>query len=182
MNVLELHQNLIEACKQGNRKAQYEIYKLYAKSMYAVAMRILNHQGEAEDILQEAFLEAFQKIHTFRQEASWGSWLKKIVINKALNLLKKRKITFQSYNYENFDLQDENPTEKEQIEWETENLEKIHHAIQLLPDGFRAVFTLYYLENLSHKEIAQMLEISESTSKSQLNRAKNKLKQILQNL
>jgi RNA polymerase sigma factor (sigma-70 family) len=174
-----IHQHLVEECKQGSRKAQYELYKLYSRAMYNASMRILNDSGEAEDVLQEAFLDAFNKINTFRNEANIGSWLKKIVVNKALNQLKKRKIQYTEIdNIESSnDFKDETNTEEQQ-EKEIQ-LEQLHNAIQKLPDGFRTVLTLYILEEYSHKQIAEALSISESTSKSQLNRAKAKLKEIL---
>jgi RNA polymerase sigma-70 factor (ECF subfamily) len=148
--------------------------------MFSVAMRILNSQGEAEDILQDSFLDAFQKIDTFKGDSTFGSWLKRIVINKSLNLLKKRRLEFQ--DIEKHDFKDDSDTEQEQAETESEKLNKIHQAIQLLPDGFRTVLTLYLIEEYSHKQIAEVLNITESTSKSQLNRAKAKLKEILETL
>lgn len=84
------HLPLIEACRRGEQKAQYEIYRLYSKSMYNVAVRIMNYDGEAEDILQDAFLDAFQKINDFRQTSTLGAWLKQIVITRALNQLRNR--------------------------------------------------------------------------------------------
>jgi RNA polymerase sigma-70 factor (ECF subfamily) len=148
--------------------------------MFGVAMRILNSQGEAEDVLQDSFLDAFQKIDTFKGDSTFGSWLKRIVINKSLNLLKKRRLEFQ--DIEKHDFRDDSDTEQEQAETESEKLNKIHQAIQLLPDGFRTVLTLYLIEEYSHKQIAEVLNITESTSKSQLNRAKAKLKEILETL
>ncbi|MCU0438518.1 MAG: RNA polymerase sigma factor [Raineya sp.] len=177
---IDIHKHLVEECRTGSRKAQYELYKLYARAMFGVAMRILNSQGEAEDVLQDSFLDAFQKIDTFKGDSTFGSWLKRIVINKSLNLLKKRRLEFQ--DIEKHDFRDDSDTEQEQAETESEKLNKIHQAIQLLPDGFRTVLTLYLIEEYSHKQIAEVLNITESTSKSQLNRAKAKLKEILETL
>jgi RNA polymerase sigma-70 factor (ECF subfamily) len=173
----DINQQLVDECKQGSRKAQYALYKLYAKAMFGVAMRILNNEAEAEDVLQEAFLDAFQKIETFKGEATFGSWLKRIVINKALNLLKKRRLEFKDIDGQDF--RDDTDSQQEQAETENEKISKIHQAIQSLPDGFRTVLTLYLIEDYSHKQIAEALGITESTSKSQLNRAKVKLKEIL---
>ena len=175
---IDINQQLVDECRQGSRKAQYALYKLYAKAMFGVAMRILNNEAEAEDVLQESFLDAFQKIDSFKGEATFGSWLKRIVINKALNMLKKRRLEFK--DIEAYDFKDDSYTHQEQAETEAEKIAKIHRAIQSLPDGFRTVLTLYLIEEYSHKQIAEVLGITESTSKSQLNRAKAKLRELLE--
>ena len=89
--VLHPHADLIEECRQGSREAFYRLYKLYSRSMYNVGYRIVNNSGEAEDVLQEAFVSAFRNLHYYRGDASFGSWLKRIVVNKAINALKKRR-------------------------------------------------------------------------------------------
>ena len=89
--ILNPHAELIERCRQGDREAHYQLYKLYSRSMYNVGFRIVNHEGEAEDVLQEAFISAFRNLEYYRGDASFGSWLKRIVVNKAINVLKKRR-------------------------------------------------------------------------------------------
>lgn len=142
--------------------------------MYNTAIRMLAHTPEAEDVLQVSFTKVFQQLHTFRNESSLGAWIKRIVVNTALEYLRtKRKLTFVALE-NGQDMADE-PME-EVYDWDAAML---HHAIKKLPDGCRVVFTLYALENLPHKSIAQTLNISESTSKTQYMRAKKLLKEHL---
>jgi len=173
--ILNPHAELIEQCRQGNREAFYRLYKLYAKSMYNVGYRIVNDTGEAEDVLQEAFISAFRNLHYYRGDASFGSWLKRIVVNKAINAIKKRRMEQLPEN-EDFDM-----AEKVQDERDFPfTVEMVRKAIAELPDGYRAVLSLYLLEGYDHGEIAEILGISESTSKSQFNRSKKKLRTILE--
>jgi RNA polymerase sigma-70 factor (ECF subfamily) len=167
-----IHAPLIEDCRKGNRKAQFRLYEQFSKAMYNLAYRILNNREDAEDILQEAFVECFRNLDSFRFESTFGAWLKKIIVNKCLNHIKKKKIdltlceTLPTTIYE----------EEEEVIYETG---KIFKSIELLPDGYRIILTLYLLEGYDHSEISQILGISESTSKSQYSRAKEKLKNIL---
>lgn len=140
---------------------------------------MLNSTEEAEDLLQEAFAEAFNKLESFRFESSFGAWLKRIVVNRCINHLKKRKADL---------LYTDNLPEKDRREndddYEEKQLEvkKIHEAIGLLPEGYRVIFSLYLLEGYDHAEIAEILGVSESTSKSQFSRAKVKIKEIIKTL
>jgi len=166
---------LVKECIKGSRAAQFEIYKLYAKSMYNVALRILNYEEEAEDVLQEAFLDAFTRIVDFRQESTFGLWLKQIVINKSINYLRKRRFEFVDVD-EAVEIPDEDHDDggiKLQVD-------EIRRAIKELPDGYRVVLSLYLLEGYDHEEIAHILKISENTSRTQYMRAKKKLKNILE--
>ncbi|MBY0244438.1 MAG: sigma-70 family RNA polymerase sigma factor [Sphingobacteriaceae bacterium] len=165
---------LVHQCKTGNRKAQFELYKLYAKAMYNVAFRILNYEEEAEDVLQESFLEVFNRINDFREETTFGLWLKQIVINKSINYLRKRKLDLISTD--GLDIPEEENTDESEIEFQ---VEKIRQAIAQLPDGYRVVLSLYLLEGYDHEEISHVLKISESTSRTQYMRAKKKLLEIL---
>jgi RNA polymerase sigma factor (sigma-70 family) len=167
-----IHAPLIEECRSGNSKAQFRLYNQYSKAMYNLAYRILNNREDAEDILQEAFVECFKSIASFRFESTFGAWLKKILINKCINHLKKRKIDLT--------LCDELPvTIYEEDEETTYDTRKIFKGIEMLPDGYRIILTLYLLEGYDHSEISQILGISESTSKSQYSRAKEKLRNML---
>jgi RNA polymerase sigma factor (sigma-70 family) len=143
--------------------------------MYNVAVRIVNHNGEAEDVLQDAFLDAFQKIHDFRQTSTFGAWLKQIVINRALNQLRNRKVQLVDID-ESLDIGDEHPYDEEEVNYD---IQRVQHAIQQLPDGFRTVICLYLLEGYDHEEIAEVLGIAESTSRTQYIRAKKRLLEIL---
>ena len=170
---LNIHQRLIDRCKEGDRRAQEEIYKLYAKPLYNVAFRVLNSRVEAEDVLQESFVKVFQNMDTYRGEATFGAWMKRIVVNTSLNKVKKKKVAF-------VEVKDEIASEEEYEEDEEPfTIEQVREAVSRLPDGFRVVFSLYMFEDRSHKEIAEELGITRSTSKSQLNRAKKKIQQYL---
>jgi RNA polymerase sigma-70 factor (ECF subfamily) len=143
--------------------------------MYNVGYRITGSEEDAEDVLQEAFISAFKNLASYRGDASFGSWVKRIVVNKAINLLKKRKLEMMQDN-EEFDVPIEEPEEEYLPEL---SVSKVKHCIELLPDGYRSVLSLYLIEGYDHQEIAEIMGITESTSKSQLNRAKNKLKELL---
>jgi RNA polymerase sigma factor (sigma-70 family) len=173
--VLNLHEELIARCRDGDRDAHYRLYKLYSKAMFNVGLRITGNEADAEDALQEAFISAFRNLHVYRGDATFGAWLKRIVVNKAINVVKKRRHELIPDD-EQWDVAEP----EEQAEYREElTVEKVRHAIDRLPDGYRAVLSLYLLEGYDHQEIAGIMGITESTSKSQLNRAKNKLKEIL---
>lgn len=172
-----IHQELIERCKAGNQKAQYEIYKYYYKPMYNTSLRIVNNTAEAEDIMQESFLAAFTKINTYKGEASFGTWLKKIVINKSIDTVKMRKIDYEQINNKHSEIiKEPTLTDTEDIKIKINNIKK---AINMLPDRYRIIFSLYMLEGYDHKEIGYILDINEATSRSQLARAKRKLQDML---
>jgi len=145
-----IHQDLIQQCKEKSSKAQFQVYKLYYKAMYNTCLRILNNELEAEDIMQESFLAAFEKIETYSGQVSFGAWLKRIVVNNSLDSLKKKKIEFKSVeDINNIDSPDEEP--------ESNNKS----------------------EGYDHEEIAEIMNITSSTSRSQLTRAKKKLSELL---
>ena len=172
---IDKHVELVNECRTGSRKAQFELYKLYASAMYNVALRIVNDDAEAEDVLQEAFLDAFNRIKDFRQETTFGLWLKQIVINRAINYLRKRKLDLISLD--EVEVADEpNYDESETVL----KVEAIKTAMNELPDGYRVVLTLYLFEGYDHEEIAHILKITENTSRSQYMRAKRKLNSLLE--
>jgi RNA polymerase sigma factor (sigma-70 family) len=171
---IDKHVLLVSQCRKGSAKAQFELYKLYATAMYNVALRVLNNVAEAEDVLQEAFLDAFTRIGDFRQETTFGLWLKQIVINRAINNLRKRKVQFVSLD--GIEIADENETNVEETSLK---VEKIKQAMVKLPDGYRVVLSLYLFEGYDHEEIAHILKITENTSRSQYMRAKRKLNALL---
>lgn len=159
---------------ENEARAQAEIYRLYSKAMYHVSLRIIGNREDAEDVLQESFIKAFRSIADFRQESSLGSWLKRIVVNRSLNHLRGR-IHFTDVP-DDLVLEEEPLQENEMPSYEVND---VRQAMALLPDGFRTVFSLYFFEEYGHKEIGEMLGVSEGTSKSQLSRAKQRLKEIL---
>jgi len=172
---INIHEELILRCRAGDQEAHFKLYKLYSRAMYNVGYRITGNEADAEDVLQEAFISAFRNLESYRGDASFGSWIKKIVINKAINQLKKRKMELMPDN-EDFDVPAE---DAEEAYLPQLSVEKVKGAIQQLPDGYRSVLSLYLLEGYDHQEIGEIMGITESTSKSQLNRAKNKLKELL---
>ncbi len=169
-----IHQDLIDRCRTGDTKAQFELYKLYYKPMYNVSLRMVGNEVEAEDVMQEAFLKAFTKIDSYEGKVSFGAWLKKIVINRSLDQLKKRKVKFEELNEK---IPDEDTPVLDLSEIQMEQLKK---TVRQLPDGYRVVLSLYLLEGYDHDEISQILGISNVASRTQYMRAKNKLRQLLQ--
>jgi RNA polymerase sigma-70 factor (ECF subfamily) len=144
--------------------------------MYNVAYRIVGGEEDAQDAVQEAFISGFRNLASYRGDAAFGAWLKRIVVNKAINILKKRKHELMPDD-EQWDVAEEEAP----VEYRTElSVDRVKKAIDELPDGYRSVLSLYLLEGYDHQEIAEIMEITESTSKSQLNRAKNKLKELLE--
>lgn len=168
-----IHQEIIDQCKEGSQKAQFQLYKLYYRPMFSICMRLINNAAEAEDVMQEAFLNAFTKIDTYKGEVSFGAWLKRIVINRSLDYLKKRKVKFEEINEKTNQIPDY------QMEIKEVNMKVIKDAIQKLPDGYRVVLSLFLIEGYDHEEISQILGISNSNSRTQYLRAKNKLKELL---
>ncbi len=145
--------------------------------MYNAAYRIVNDEEEAEDVLQEAFISAFGNLGYYRGDATFGAWLKRIVVNKAINYLKKRQLD-RLPEHDKWDVKEEETIDP--VEHFPYTVEQVREAIQSLPDGYRSVLSLYLLEGYDHGEIGEILGISESTSKSQFNRSKKKLKEILE--
>ena len=170
------HYDIVEACKSGNRKAQFELYRLYSKAMYNICYRMLGTAENAEDALQNAFVDVYTKLDTFRFESAVGAWIKRIVINTCINAIKKMRLDFAELTDNAGHVADETPSVSEG------NLDvgKIQKAILALPEGYRVVFSLYAMEGYDHEEIGAVLGITEATSKSQYSRAKARLRDILQ--
>jgi RNA polymerase sigma factor (sigma-70 family) len=170
---LKIHAPVIEECRKGSSKAQFMLYNLYSKAMFNLAYRMTNNREDAEDLLQETFIDCFRNIGSFRFESTFGAWLKTILINRSINHLKKKKVTLI--------LQENLPENTDEVDDDnvSYDISKIFRGIELLPDGYRVILTLYLLEGYDHTEIAQILGISESTSKSQYSRARKKLRNLL---
>ncbi len=143
--------------------------------MFNVSMRIANDYADAEDILQDSFLSAFQNLQAFKGDSTFGAWLKRIVVNNSISLIQKKRLNLTPL--EGYDVADipEGPDEEE-LSFQVEN---VRRSIQQLPDGYRVVVSLYLLEGYDHQEIAEILGITESTSKSQYSRARKKLLEML---
>jgi len=143
--------------------------------MYNVGLRITHSEEEAEDVLQEAFINAFRNIDSYRGDATFGAWLKRIVVNKAINAVNRKKHD-PIPDDDRWDVAEEEPVAEY---GEGLTVERVKRCIEELPDGYRMVLSLYLLEGYDHQEIAEIMGITESTSKSQLNRAKAKLRELL---
>jgi RNA polymerase sigma factor (sigma-70 family) len=171
--VKNIHEDLIRGCQVNDRKAQFQVYKLYYKAMFNTAIRIVNDSAQAEDIMQEAFLEAFRQIDSYRGESSFGTWLKKIVINKSIDEIRKAKDVV-SIDEIDVELPVQNDDEN-YIQVLSTRVEEIRKAIHALPDSYRIILSLYLLEGYDHEEIAQILDISYNLSRTRYSRARKKL-------
>jgi RNA polymerase sigma factor (sigma-70 family) len=174
----EAESTLIASCLRGNRSAQRQLYDRYCDAMYNVCYRMLGNVAEAEDALQESFVDVFDKLVSFREESSLGAWIKRIVINHCLNMLKKRRIRFDELTDQAVNVIDDASLEDDVTQLE---VTKVKRAIMDLPDGYRQVLTLYLIEGYDHAEIASILGIQETGSKSQYSRAKARLREMLNN-
>jgi len=172
----ELNRDIIEKSKRGNREAQYQLYRQYSRAMYNVASRMMNNREEAEDMLQESFTEAFRRLESFRYESTFGAWLKRIVVNKCINEIKRRRAKLEFF-------EDMSPFQGKPEDSEDYGpgltVEQVRKAMEQLPKGSRMIFSLYLLEGYDHQEISQILDISESNSKTQYMRAKQRIREIL---
>lgn len=181
------HADLVKRCQLGERRAQYDLYQQYVKAMYNVCLRIVNHEAEAEDVLQEAFIDAFSHISTFRGQSTFGAWLKQIVVNRAINHLRGRRMELVSLESNLFgednsdgadgpDWADAEPYDEDGIQLE---VERVRRAMQQLPEGYRVVLSLYLFEGYDHEEISNVLSITETTSRTQYLRGKRRLLELL---
>jgi RNA polymerase sigma-70 factor (ECF subfamily) len=143
--------------------------------MYNICLRMLNNELDAEDMLQQSFIDVFSKMDTFRYESTIGAWIKRIVVNNCINFLKKRRLATELLDDRFHHMPNDEPVEEMHL-----NVKAIQKAMSDLPDGYRVVFSLYMFEGYDHAEIGEILGITEATSKSQFSRAKKKLKDLLE--
>lgn len=167
-------ESLVSDCRSGDVSSARQLYEQYSKAMYNICLRMMNNVQDAEDMLQESFYQVFKNIENYRGEATIGAWIKRIVINKCLNQLKKKNPVF--VEADNLEFLEEEPLDEQNFTYTVENIKK---AIEKLPDGYRIVLSLYLFENYSHKEIADQLNISLSTAKTQYMRAKKKVREMV---
>jgi RNA polymerase sigma-70 factor (ECF subfamily) len=168
---------LIRKCIQNDRAGQLKLYQLFSPVLYGICLKYMKNEDDAKDVFQEAFIIVFQKISQYKFEGSFEGWLKRIFINKLIETLNKKKK--ESFFLDVFDPETDEIAEEE-LGIIPISQEKMLEYIQDLPDQYRMVFNLYVFEKMKHKEIAKLLQISEGTSKSNLNRAKRILqKRIL---
>jgi RNA polymerase sigma factor (sigma-70 family) len=166
-------ESLISECKKGSQKAQEQLYRLLSPKLFALCIKYSKNYTEAQDNLHDGFLLIFDKIHKFEGKGSFEGWAKKVVLNNILQKYRGQVV---------FEIISEKHQTPAEIEIDTEEVDLVFltKVIQELPDRYRLVFNLYVLDNYSHKEIAQMLQISEGTSKSNLSRARAILKEKIE--
>lgn len=168
LNIKE--QLLLRKCRKGDAKAQFQIYQQYYKAMYNVALRLLSHTAEAEDVMQESFLTAFKKLDTFSGEVSFGAWLRKIVVNRSLDVLRQRKIVLDEIEpHHQIDGDDVGIQDVEQ------KLKLVKNIINEMPQNYRVLLTLHLFEGYSHDEIGEMLDMKHGAVRTAYTRAKKKL-------
>jgi RNA polymerase sigma factor (sigma-70 family) len=160
--------DLIEGCIQGDRRMQEELYRLFAPKIYAVCLRYSNNTEDAQDLLQEGFIKVYRNLHRFRAEGSFEGWIRRVFVNTSIEHFRKKSAKLSMVSEK-----EESTIEDNDISALESLAEKdVINIIQELSPGYRTVFNLYVVEGYSHKEIGDMLGISEGTSKSQLARAK----------
>jgi len=173
---------LIEGCRAGKREAQHRLYRTFSPRMYGVSLRYMKNKQDAEDVLQDAFIKVFTNIHKFKEAGSFEGWIRRIVVNTAITKLKNEKKMRFSVEIEK--------AEREMIEEDkdvfsvekTVSTTQILELLQTLPKGYQTVFNLFLFERYSHKQIANLLGISENTSKTQLFKAKKQMRKLIENL
>jgi len=165
----------IDKCLENNRPFQEKLYHTFAPKMYGLCMRFAKSAEEAEDILQEGFIKVFLRLKDFRREGSLEGWIRRIMVNTAINYYKRKLPSLQELNYEHFD------TLKVETETIVENIsvKELHRLIQDLPLKYRQVFKMNAIQGYTHKEIGEILNISDNTSKSRLTRARTLLQDRL---
>ena len=174
LNYADTHRATVEGCQRGSRTAQFELYRLYSQAMYNTCLRMLRSEADAEDMLQRSFVDVFRHIGQFGFQSSVGAWIKRIVVNNCINHLRKKRLFTEELTDRH-----QPPTPETDPPESDYSVAGIQEALLQLPDGYRAVFTLYLIEGYDHREIAEILGISEATSKSQFSRAKKKLRELL---
>ena len=172
---ISLQSYLVNRSQAGDRKAQHELYNLYAGAMFNICRRMMGNDEDAKDVLQDSFIQAFTKLGSLKKEEMFAAWLKRIVVNKCLNQLRKTR-DFQEMVEEEV----EHPTETQDIMEEYKlKVDQIRNAMDQISKGCRTVLNLYVFEGYDHREISQILNISESASKAQYSKAKSRIRKIL---
>ena len=162
--------SLIKACSNGDHNAFNEIYNKYSGIMYSICLRYMNSHNDAQDALQEGFIKVFNKISSYSFSGSFEGWMKRIFINTSIELIRKKK-----YHHDINDIRDTEFKTTSKIHTGALDAKKMIALIQKLPQGYRTVFNMYVIDGYSHKEISDILNISESTSKTQLFKARKQL-------
>ncbi len=172
-----IHQYLVRRSKEGDRQAQSELYRLFVNAMYNISRRMMGDDEEAKDVLQDVFIEAFSKLHTLEREVTFPAWLKRIVVNKSINALRKKKDLTTGLEEDIEFPETEEILDKDIIRYRAD---RIMRAADKISKGCKTVFNLYLFDGYDHKEIGQILSITESASKAQYSKAKSKIRKILE--
>lgn len=170
--------DIIEKCKQNNRKAQMQLYNQYCHGMYIVAKRFVKHDAEAEDVVQDAFIKAFSKLHQYQAEVTFGAWLKRIVINTSIDALKSKNQRMVELEEVHLKVVDTSDDDKWLVD-DAVTIDLVKEAINNLSEKYRYVLMLYLIEGYDHQEISEILQISEVASRTQLYRGKLQLQELL---
>ncbi|WP_299437804.1 sigma-70 family RNA polymerase sigma factor [uncultured Aquimarina sp.] len=174
-----LQSELIEQCRINDRKAQMKLYNKYCDGMYYVALRFLKDPFEAEEAMQESFIKAFMKLHQFTGDVTFGAWLKRIVINKSIDMLKAKKMNMVAINEQVMG------TVEEQNDWsvsDSTTVEEVKSAIERLPEKYKYAVMLFLIEGYDHKEISEILDITPVASRTLVHRGKKQLQDQLKHL
>ncbi len=173
--------NIVEQCKQNNRKAQLQLYNQYCNGMYSVAKRFVKHDAEAEDVVQDAFIKAFTKLHQYNAEVTFGAWLKRIVVNTSIDALKSKKQRLVDLEDVHLKVIDTSDDDKWLVD-DAVSMDEIKKAINQLSDKYRYVVMLFLIEGYDHQEISEILNITEVASRTQLYRGKLQLQNMLKEI
>ncbi len=174
-----LQSELIEKCRANDRKAQQKLYSKYCDGMYYVALRFLKDPFEAEEAMQEAFIKAFMKLHQFTGDVTFGAWLKRIVINKSIDMLKAKKMNMVAINEQVMS------TVEEQEDWSVADavtVDEVKNAIEQLPEKYKYAVMLFLIEGYDHKEISEILGITAVASRTLVHRGKKQLQGLLKHV
>ena len=176
ISTFQIH--IVEKCRQNDRQAQLQLYNQYCKGMFIVALRYVKDTMEAEDIVQEAFIKAFLKLDQYKAEVSFGAWLKRIVINRCIDVLKSKHQRLMELEEHHLNVVDTDGGN----EWSVADgitVDEVKLAIERLPEKYKYVVLLYLVEGYDHQEISEILNITEVASRTQLSRGKQKLQNEL---
>ncbi len=173
----DVHHHLIEKCRKQDQKSQMQIYKLYYRAMFNTCLRITSNSSDAEDIMQESFLDAFQKLDQYSEEGSFGGWLKRIVVNNSIDYVNKHQL--QTEYKEHLEIVEDQSTDFEEKEI---RLKDIRTALKRIKDEYRIIISLFLFEGYDHEEISEILNISYNLSRTRYSRAKRKLQEEIERI
>lgn len=174
-------EDLVARCRQGDQRAQLAIYQRYYKAMYNTSLRIVRDPTEAEDLMQEAFLKAFTRIDSYREEASFGAWLKKIVVNFSLSALKKgSRLILSEYNDQLNDGPEDHQGIDQEESFQNREVQRLIRTLDSLKENDRLILNLHLIEGYDHQEICQIMNLSYANCRTTISRAKKRLRKKLQ--